>query len=215
MKKFKAVVFDIDGTLTRDISWNRFTLGLGGTVERHDEIYGMWKKGILTLKESNKLCIQNWSTTGKANRKDITEILKLIPLREDAVETVKYLKEKGYKICMITGSFGIYAEIVGKELGIDKWYAISELVWDENDELIDVETVTGDKEKKVEFFHQFCKENNLEVDECVTIGDSSNDIGLFKVTGNGIAVRSEFEAKELEEVAWKKIDYLIELKEIL
>jgi phosphoserine phosphatase len=212
---FKAVVFDIDGTLTRDISWNRFTIGLGGSVERHDEIYGMWKKGELTLTESNKLCLENWSKEGKANKKDIEDILKAIPIREDAKETVQYLEEKGYKICMITGSFDMYAEIVGQELGISEWYAISKLVWDSKDNLIDVETVTKDKERKVEFFNEFCKRNSLKPEECVAVGDSSNDILLFQITGNGVAVRTEFEAKELEAIAWKVVNNLIELKNIL
>ncbi len=212
---FKAVVFDIDGTLTRDISWNRFTLGLGGSIEVHDEIYGRWKRGELTLQESNKLCLENWSKEGKANKKDITKILKEIPIREDAKEIISYLKEKGYKLCMITGSFDLYAQLVGEELGIPDWYAISTLVWDEKDNLTDVITVTGDKEKKIELFNQFREKHGLNINECVPVGDSSNDIGLFSLTSNGVAVRTEFEAVELEKVAWKKVNNLIELKELL
>jgi len=82
-------------------------------------------------------------------------------------------------------------------------------------ELIDVDTVLDDKIKKVEFLKEYCTKNFLKINECVPVGDSNNDVGLFEITGNGIVARTEFEAPELEKVAWKKIDHLAELKNIL
>ena len=55
----------------------------------------------------------------------------------------------------------------------------------------------------------------MQYSECVPVGDSENDTDLFKLTKNGVAIRTEFEKKELEQIAWKKIDHLIQLKEIL
>jgi len=69
--------------------------------------------------------------------------------------------------------------------------------------------------KKIDFFKQYCLKNNLQYSECVPVGDSENDTDLFKLTKNGVAIRTEFEKKELEQIAWKKIDHLIQLKEIL
>lgn len=217
MKKFKAVVFDIDGTLTRHISWVILTESLGGSVEYNDDIVKKWDTDEISKDIALENIRSNWIKGGKKHKNDFIKILDSIPLREDALEAVNYLKSKGYYICAITGSVDIYAEIICKHLGIDTWYAITDLHWNNQNELIKVNTVKSfeSKDKKVEFFLEFCNKHNILPDECVPIGDSSNDIALFKVTGNGIAVRTEFEAKELEEIAWKKIDHLIELKEIL
>ncbi len=212
---FKAVIFDIDGTLTRDISWVRLTKGVGGSIEFNDEIFKLWGNQELSEKEAIERIIQNWSKSGKGYYDHFYSIFTSISLREDAKETIKYLKDKEYKIAMITGSFDLYANIVGKELEVDDWFANTNLIWDSEGKLVDVKTVIDDNARKIDFLKEYCLKNNFKFEDCAAVGDSANDIGLFELTGNGIAVRTEFEAKELETVAWKKIDHLIELKNIL
>lgn len=213
----KAVEFDIDGTLTRDISWVRLTNDIGGSIEFNDKIIRAWGKDELSEAETMNKLIENWSIDGKANKENFTSILNGISLREDAKETIKYLKDKGYLLTLITGSFDLYEKIVGQELGVEDYFANTILFWDENNKLKDIKTVKDEeaKNRKIEYFNEWCSKHNLKPEECVAIGDSSNDIELFKITGNGIAVRTEFEAKELEKVAWKVVDNLIELKSIL
>lgn len=214
---FKAIVFDIDGTLTRDISWVRLTNEIGGSIEFNDEVVEAWGKDELSEKEAMRKLIENWSKNNRADKENFTLILSNISLREDAKETIKYLKEKGYLITLITGSFDLYAQIVGQELGINDYFANTILFWDEKNKLIDINTVKDEdaKNKKIDYFNSWCLKNNLKPEECVVVGDSSNDIELFKITGNGIAIRNEFEAKELEKVAWKVVNNLIELKSVL
>lgn len=213
----KAVIFDIDGTLTRDISWVRMTVGVGGLITYNDKVMKDWQTGLITEAEAYKKCIDNWSKNGRVSYDKITSILKKIPLREDAKETIDYLKSKGYLVCAITGSFDVYATMVCQELGIPDWFAITSLFWDEKKKLINMSMVTNEKagDRKMEFLKKYCIKNNLKLNECVPVGDSENDMALFKFTGNGVAVRTQFEAKELESIAWKKINHLSELKNIL
>jgi Predicted hydrolases of the HAD superfamily len=49
--------------------------------------------------------------------------------------------------------------------------------------------------------------------QVIFVGDSRNDIEAFKLTGNGIAIYPY--DRELEEIAWKKIKSLSEIKDIL
>src|SRR3989338_306828 len=214
---FKAVIFDIDGTLTEDRSWVRMTEGVGGSVLYNNKTFKNWREGKITEKETHERLISNWSLCGKGFYKDIFSILNKTPFRPDVKETIKYLKDKGYLVCAITGSFDTYAKIICEELEIPSWFAITKLIWDEDGKLIDLETVKDDeaKLKKIDFFKQYCLKNNLQHSECVPVGDSENDTDLFKLTKNGVAIRTEFEKKELEQIAWKKIDHLIQLKEIL
>lgn len=214
---FKAVIFDIDGTLTRDISWVRLTEEIGGSIEFNDEVVQAWGKDELSEKETMMKLIENWSKNGRPYKEVFTSILSKIPLREDAKDTIEYLKQKGYLITLITGSFDLYAQIVGREIDVEDYFANTTLFWGENNVLNDIKTVKDEeaKNRKIEYFNEWCLKNNLKPEDCVAVGDSSNDIELFKVTRNGIAVKTEFEAKELERVAWKVINNLIELKSIL
>jgi phosphoserine phosphatase len=216
-RMFKAVVFDIDGTLTRDISWVKLTTEIGGSLEFNDEVIKKWETDELTESEAREKLIENWSKAGKATKKEFVSILQNISLREDAKEVVDYLKNKGYVVIMITGSFDLYAQIVGEKLDVKEWFANTVLMWDEDGSLLDVQTCKDSEaqNRKVDFFKAFCDKNNLKINECVAVGDSSNDIALFKLTGKGIAVRTEFESPKLEEVAWKKVNQLIEIKSIL
>lgn len=213
----KAVVFDIDGTLTRDISWIRLTNEIGGSIEFNDAVFQDWRHDKISEDCAMKKLIENWSRRGKLNKETFSNILSKIPLREDAKETIKYLSDKGYVVTLITGSFDLYAQIVGDELGVQEYFAITSLIWDSNGNLKDIKTVKEElaKDKKIEYFNQWCLKHNLKPNECVAVGDSFNDIELFKITGNGIAVRSEFEVKVLEDVAWKSVGNLAELKNIL
>lgn len=215
MSKFKSVVFDIDGTLTHDISWVYLTKQVGGSIEYNDSVFDMWRKSIVPESEIKKRLIANWSVGGKTSSKEFFTILDAISLREDAKETVEYLKSKNYDICLLTGSFDLYAKIIAEKLGVSKWLSITKFIWDENGKLIDIDTALNDKQQKIEIFKNYCKENNFKYEECVAVGDSSNDIGLFELTKNGIAVRTPAEALELEKVAWKKIENLRDLKNIL
>lgn len=211
----KAVVFDIDGTLTKSISWVVLTEGVGGSIETNDRFLDECKHGKISQNDLEREWIKNWRSGGKGNRKAFYEVLSAIPLREDTLDTINYLKKKDYKICLITGSFDLYGQIVSEKTGVKEWYANTSLVWDKNERLIDVKTVIDDKQRKLDHFREFCLEHKLEPKECVPVGDSSNDIGLFQLTGNGIAVRTQYEAKELEGIAWKVVNELSEIKNML
>lgn len=211
----KAVVFDIDGTLTKNISWVVLTEGVGASIHINDSFVRECRLGKISLEQLEKEIVKNWATGGKNTKKDFYEILDAIPLREDAIDTINYLKEKGYTICLITGSFDLYAQIVSEKVGVNKRYATTFLVWDNEDTLTNIKTVLDDGKRKIEYFNDFIAEHGLRPEECIAIGDSYNDIDLFKLTGNGIAVRTGTEANELHNVAWKIVDDLAELKNIL
>jgi FMN phosphatase YigB (HAD superfamily) len=52
MEKSKAVVFDIDGTLSPEISWLALTRDLGASVEQHIQIYQDYKEGRIDYEAS-------------------------------------------------------------------------------------------------------------------------------------------------------------------
>ena len=63
------------------------------------------------------------------------------------------------------------------------------------------------------YYGLFCKIQNIKSENCVAVGDDENNIKLFKIM-KGIAVKS-IHSEPLEEIAWKTINNLLELKKIL
>lgn len=87
-------------------------------------------------------------------------------MKEEAVDTIKELKERGYKIGMITGDNRITAEAIGKQVGIDMIFA---------------EVTPEDKYLKV-------KELQEEGYNVAMVGDGINDSPALVQADVGIAI---------------------------
>ena len=66
---------------------------------------------------------------------------------------------------------------------------------------------------KVEQLKTLVRKLGINTDQVVFVGDSENDIEVFKATQHGIAVHSSSE--ELKRVSWRVVDSLLEIKDIL
>lgn len=214
MKEFEAVVFDIDGTLTPEISWTALTRDIGATVDHHISIYQDFMDQKTTYEESKEKLLKLWQETGNANKQFLIRLFEQWPIRDEAVEIINHLKSKECTICLITGSMDLYAEVMARRLGVDFYFANTELVWDGEGNLIDFHYHRDQAKKKLEQFLQFCRINNIDPKKCLIIGDDDNDIELFVLTGKGIAVKSPTSDK-LEELAWKKVNNVSDIKEII
>lgn len=213
-EKIKAVVFDIDGTLSPHVSWTKLTALLGASVHELNKIYGNLKNGKAEYEESKRAVLKLWENGGELNKIRLEEIFNNWELKSDASSVTDYLRSKGYILCLITGSMDLYAEVIAKKLGINFWHANTTLHWKENGELLDMNYELDADKKKCEQFAEFCAEQSLSPTECIIVGDDANDIGLFKLSKHGIAIKSAT-SSFLDSVAWKKIDNLSQLKDIL
>jgi phosphoserine phosphatase len=215
MSDIKAVIFDIDGTLTTKNSWSETAIGLGGTPQEDLEIYEMYKAKQILSDEADAKLLAMWKRNGLATKENFNKIFYGIPLRPDAIELINYLKQKQLIICLITGSMDMYAQIIADKLDITDYYYNATLFWQDDGHIKAFNYIVNQGEKKLEQFQQFCLKNNLRPEECAVIGDSENDHLLFIASKKGIAVRTEYEQKELETVAYKIVNNLTEIKEII
>jgi len=211
----KAVIFDIDDTLTTSNSWNSAAVGLGVTHEEERDNWSKYLNGEIDGEEVNRRVLQMWKAKGLASKNKFREIFDSIPLRSDAVDVVEYLKSQNKEICLITGSMDMFAEIIAQKLGIRDYYSNAEMFWHEDDNFSHFNYDFDQAGKKLQQFLKFCENNSLKPEECVVVGDSANDYELFVKTQKGIAVRTPHEDKSLEKVAWKVIKTLSEIKDII
>lgn len=213
--RFKAVIFDIDGTLTAANSWNVITQELGADIYKHHQIYIARKANAITLEKARELLLQLWVNTGNANEKFIGSIFKKTILRKGARQIFSYLHKRNYSTCLITGSNNIFAQEVAKKLNTNHFYSNCTFYFDKNGSLKTYDYDIEQGKRKLIQLTDFCKKQKINISACVVVGDSANDIEIFEATGHGIAIKTEDEEVEIEKVAWRKINKLEELEKIL
>jgi HAD superfamily phosphoserine phosphatase-like hydrolase len=213
----KIICFDVNGTL---VDWNSWDLFTDDKPEVKEEIEDIFKK--LYNKEIGRH--QFWKDlsiafkkTEKANREYICDVwMKDCKMKDGAESIVKYLKDKGYKIYLISCSIDLYLECLVDKLGLDGYYAGSYFIFDEKGDLIEIASRcndTGSSKFKEDSLNDIAEKESVSVEDIVHVGDADNDIGAFKMTKHGIAMNSDCE--ELLKESWKQIKELKEIKEIL
>lgn len=211
MPEIKLVCFDLDKTLITKNSWYDLNLALGMTPEEDQKLYDEYYAGKITYKEWIHELLTLFLKKGKANLETITKALSVYTLSDGAREMVDYVRSKGYKVALISGSMDVQVDLVAKDLGIGLAKATNDFIFDENDDLKDIVTLADDKIAKLNFLEGFCRELGIEITECACVGDGDNDIELFRKTKHGIT----FTGSKIENEAWKVISGLGDLKTIL
>jgi phosphoserine phosphatase len=131
--------------------------------------------------------------------------------KDGAREIIKYLQKKGYEIALLSGSIDLLVEKVAKELSIKFYGANNRFVFDNNSYLKKIVTDGKDSTVKVNQLRTICKKLGIKETDCVCVGDGLNDKELFQITKQGIT----FKGSRIEEHAWKTIDSLKDLRNIL
>jgi HAD superfamily phosphoserine phosphatase-like hydrolase len=209
----KAIVFDIDNTLTDDVSWLTITKLLGASVKKHEHIFDTFLKNEITYEESRRQLIGLWQQTGNANKAFWTNLFEHWKLKDTATSLIDYVHSENYQTALITGSVDLFAEVIARRLHIPDWYANTELVWDSNNQLISYHYVRDQALEKLRHLENFLSKNHVETKDCIVVGDGDNDIEIFKATGHGIAINST--SQQLHDVAWKQVKHLSDIREIL
>ena len=72
----ETIIFDVDGTLSDEISWLKLTEGLGASSETHAQIFAEFKAGELSYPEANNQLILSWQSTGNATKPYMEEMFR-------------------------------------------------------------------------------------------------------------------------------------------
>lgn len=213
MRESKLVCFDVDGTLVDGSSWYLLTEGLGVSVEEHQRIYDQANRGEITFAEGDRRLTDLYLAGGRATRKFIRKIFQEVTPRREARDLIVCLKNRGYRIGLISGSMDLYVREVARQLKVDDWFANSYLEFGQSGVLKRIHYRGYQGAVKVRQLKEVAAKYGLSVREVFFVGDSENDIEVFRATGRGIAVHSSSGA--LKQVAWRVVNDLNEVKEIL
>lgn len=201
----KLIAFDFDNVLIDGESLDE----VAKLVDSPDKITELTKKameGEINFETSLK---QRINLLKGLSLGDIEEVVNKMPLMNGAEETIKELKNQGYKLAIITGNFEIITNRI-KELNID--YIYCNQLHNEDGKLtgkISGPLITDGSKGKV--LQELMDRVGLKAAECAAVGDGANDIPMMEKAGLGIAFNAKPAVKEVADIVVEKKD----LKEIL
>ncbi|MBN7773953.1 HAD-IB family phosphatase [Clostridium aminobutyricum] len=186
MKKY--ALFDMDNTLLQ----GRFIDTAAEKFSFEKELQVIRNLEIDSFQRTNRI---SELMKGQAVDK-LLEIIDGIPLIEDAADTIKEIKELGYTIAIVSDSYDVVVEEVGRKVEADFCFS--------NTIEIAEGKVTGKVNVPSYFLkrsdstcqHEICKghllaklmsENRVPKEHIISVGDSENDICMIKNSGIGIS----------------------------
>ena len=186
----KLVVFDLDNVIIDGEGIDE----IGKLVNVEDQIAAITEQamqGELNFETSIK---QRVGLLEGAAVDDIKKLADEMPLMAGAEETVKSLKENGFDVIIISGSFDIIANTIKQKLPVDEIFTNS-LV--SKDGVLTGE-VTGPlvSGTKLDVLKEYIADAGYTLEECISVGDGANDISMIESAKYGIAFNAKPTLKE-------------------
>jgi len=208
--KIKLIFFDMDGVITETgivetgkhtaaSTWTVIAKHLGkDAYEEEEETKAKWNrreyKNYLEWMEDTIRIHKKY----KLDMNCFYDIIKNVPYMPGAIETLKELIKRGYRLAIISGSFKNTANHIQRDAGVHHVFAACEYFFDdETHELISWNLLPSDYAAKVDFMKLMMREYGIKKEECAFIGDGVNDIPLAKQAGLSIAFNGREELQKV------------------
>lgn len=213
LTKPKAIITDVDQTLTERTTWYELTEKLGGSARKHAEIFAQFLKNHISYDQMKKELFAMWTQNGPVHKDRLMDIFLTVPLRGEAFALFNELQARGFELCLISSSIELFIETVAKRFSIQRWYGNSKLIFDEQGNWIDFEYTKEEALLKKEQLADFLQVTGYAETECIAIGDGDNDIEIFQRVP-GIVVGQSV-SPHLRELAWNEVQYLSKVIQIV
>lgn len=181
----KLVVFDLDNVIIDGEGIDE----IGKLVNVEDQIAAITEQAMQGELDFETSIKQRVKLLEGASIKDIEELAEKMPLMAGAEETVKTLKDNGFDVAIISGSFDVIANTIKEKLNVNNIFTNS--LAEENGLLtgeVFGPLVTG---SKLDVLSKFLEEAGYTLDECVAVGDGANDISMIEAAKYGVAFNAK------------------------
>ena len=186
----KLVVFDLDNVIIDGEGIDE----IGKLINIEDQIAAITEQAMQGDIDFETSIKKRVGLLKGVATEDIKTLANEMPLMKGAQETVSSLKENGFDVAIISGSFDIIADTIKGKLDVDNIFTNS-LV--EEDGILTGE-VTGPlvSGSKLDVLSKLIEEKGYTLEECVAVGDGANDISMIESAKYGIAFNAKPALKE-------------------
>ena len=195
LKQAGLLVMDMDSTAIQ-IECIDEIAKLAGTGEMVSAITERAMRGELDFSQSLR---QRVATLKDAPESILQEVKQHLPLMPGLVDTIKELKNHGWKVAIASGGFTYFAEVLQQKLGLD-FIAANQF------EIIDgkltgnVQGTIVDAQYKAQTLQQLAQQFHIATENTVAIGDGANDLAMMQVADVGVAYHAKPKVQQLAQV---------------
>ena len=182
----RLVAFDMDSTLVEAEVINELAkaAGVGDEVSAITESA---MRGELDFAESFRRRVALLKGLNSAALEEIASELKIT---EGAEHLIATLRAMGYKTAILSGGFTYFAHHLQEQLGIDYVYA-NELDIVDGVVTGEVKGTIVDGRRKAQLLRQLAREQGIDLQQVIAVGDGANDLPMLSIAGLGIAFRAK------------------------
>ena len=190
--KYKAVGFDVDGTLIKNIGycWETFHERFGVADEIRHALKKRYLDGRITYKQWGSKEVAIWRELG-VTRADFVKVINSLRLSDGIVDTLQALRQTGHYLFVLSGTVRIILErLLPNYASLFDSVAVSDIIFDEEGRPVDFEPghpLRDVRENKLLELESLCEELRFELSEVAFVGDNDNDVEILRAVGLGIA----------------------------
>jgi phosphoserine phosphatase len=194
-QRFKAVVFDLDGTLTREKSiWEYIHIRLGKWYGFAEEYQRQFLAGKISYQE---FCERDAEVWKGIKVEEMMKIIRTVPFHPGVDELISHLRQRRLKLSMVSSGLSLLTDWVHQRYGFD--HSVSNDLLCEDGVLTGKVRIQVHYDKKAEWVRRVLQQYDIKPDETIAIGDSKGDIDMFQMVGFSIAFNSS--CAELDQIA--------------
>ena len=184
--KYKIIIFDIDGTITRHISSWRYIhekLGLWDVLAK--KYQEQFLAGKISYRRFCELDAAHWKGLSEKKLKDAFRYVKY---SKNAKRTIQKLKKAGFKLVAISTGLQFVTNKIKEELKFD--YVIGNRLNVRRGRLTGGVTINISHGAKGRTVRMILKRFGFKPHEMIAVGDTEGDIPMIKLAGYSIAFNS-------------------------
>jgi phosphoserine phosphatase len=182
----RLVVFDMDSTLIEAEVIDELA-SIAGVGDKVSAITERAMRGEIDFSESFRERVALLRGLEEAALQEVASTLKI---SEGAEHLISTLRKLGYKTAILSGGFTYFARHLQQRLGIDFVYA-NELDIADGQVTGEVSGAIVDGARKAELLKLLARQEGVDLQQVIAVGDGANDLPMLSIAGLGIAFRAK------------------------